>query len=63
MISGIKVWAVSVLCYSTGIVDWAVEELISMDRRTREILAMNGCMHTRSYVARLYLPRKEEGKD
>ena len=30
-----------------------------MDRITREILAMIGCMHTRSNIARLYLPRKE----
>ena len=30
-----------------------------MDRRTRKILAMNGCLHTRSIVARLYLSRKE----
>ena len=33
-----------------------------MDRRTRTILAMNGCLHTRSNVARLYLPRKEWGR-
>ena len=30
-----------------------------MDRRTRKILAMNGCLHTRSNIARLFLPRKE----
>ena len=36
-----------------------MEELASMDRKTRKILAMNGCLHTRSDVARLYLPRKE----
>ena len=62
MISGINAWAVSVLCYSAGIVDWTVEELVSMDRRTRKILAMDGCMHTRSNIARLYLPRKEGGR-
>ena len=62
MISGINTWAVSVLRYSAGIVDWTVEELVSMDRRTRKILAMNGCMHTRSNVARLYLLRKEGGR-
>ena len=27
-----------------------------------KILAMNGCLHTRSNVARLYLPRKEGGR-
>ena len=62
LISGINMWAVSVLRYSAGIVDWTVEELVSMDRRPREILAMNGCMHTRSNVVRLYLPRKEGGR-
>ena len=33
-----------------------------MDRRTRKILATNGCLHTKSNVARLYLPRKEGGR-
>ena len=37
LISGINTWAVSVLRYSAGIVDWTVEELVSMDRRTRKI--------------------------
>eukprot|EP00112_Aurelia_sp_Birch-Aquarium-sp1_P013553 Seg288.2 transcript_id=Seg288.2/GoldUCD/mRNA.D3Y31 product="hypothetical protein" protein_id=Seg288.2/GoldUCD/D3Y31 len=62
MISSINAWAVSVLRYSAGIADWTVEELVSMDRRTRKILAMDGCIHTRSNVARLYVPRKEEGR-
>ena len=59
MISGINAWALSVLRYSAGIVNWTVEELVSMGRKIRKILAMNGCMHTRSNIARLYLPRKE----
>ena len=36
-----------------------MEEVVSMDRKTRKILAVNGCLHTRSNVAKLYLPRKE----
>ena len=60
MINGINAWTGSVLSYSAGILDWTVKELVSMDRRTRKILAMNGCMHTRSNVARLYLQRKKE---
>ena len=39
-----------------------MEEMTSMDERTRKILGMNGCLHTRSNVARLYLPRKEGGR-
>ena len=33
-----------------------------MDRKTRTILSLNGCLHTRSNVGRLYLPRKEGGR-
>ena len=62
MIDGTNMWAVGVACYSAGIVDWTMEEVASMDRRTKEILAMNGCLHTRSNVVRLYLP-KEGGED
>ena len=45
--------------YNADIMDCTVEEVVSMDRKTRKILAVNGCLHTRSNVARLYLPRKE----
>ena len=33
-----------------------------MDRRTRKVVAMHGCLHTRRNVARLHLPRKEGGR-
>ncbi|XP_068749167.1 uncharacterized protein [Montipora capricornis] len=62
LIDGINTWAVGVVRYSAGIVDWTMEEVANMDRRTRKILAMNGCLHTRSNVARLDLPRKEGGR-
>ena len=62
LIRGISTWAVGVVRYSAGVVDWTMEEMTSMDRRTRKILAMNGCLYTRSNVARLYLLRKEGGR-
>ena len=62
LIGGINTWAVGVVRCSAGVVDWTMEKMTSMDRRTRKILAMNGCLHTRSNVARLYLPRKEGGR-
>ena len=62
LVSGINAWAVGAIRYSAGILDWTMEDLVSMDRRTRKILAMNGCMNTRSNVARLYLSRKAGGK-
>ena len=63
MIDGINTWAVGVVRYSAGIVDWTMEEVANMDRGTRKILAMNSCLHTRSNIARLYLPRKEGGRE
>ena len=62
LMGGINTWAVGAVRYSAGIVDWTMEEVANMNRRTRKILAMNGCLHTRSNVARLYLPRKEGGR-
>jgi hypothetical protein len=62
LIGGINTWAVGVARYSAGMVDWTIEEMASIDRRTRKILAMNGCLQTMSNVARLYLPRKEGGR-
>ena len=42
---------------------WALvlvtSHFITMDGRTRKVMAKNGYLHTRSNVARLYLPRKE----
>ena len=58
-IKGINVWAVGVVRYSANIVYWTINELVNKDRRARKILTMHGCLHTRSNVARLYLPRKE----
>ena len=62
LIGGINTWAVGVIRYSAGMVDWTMEEMASMDRRTRKILETNSSLHTRSNAARLYLPRKEGGR-
>ena len=45
--------------YSASIVDCMLEGLVSMDRKTRTILAVNGYLHTKRNVARLYILRKE----
>ena len=61
MIDGINTWAVGVLRYSAGIVDWTMEEVANMDRRTRKILAIKDCLYARSKVARLYQPAEKGG--
>lgn len=64
MISGINSRAVGsyVLRYTAGVVDWSMEKLVSMDRRAKSWQQMNGCLHIRSNVARLYLQRKQGGR-
>ena len=52
LIGGINTWAVGVLRCSAGLVDWTMEEMASTDRRTRKILAMNGCLHTMNNATR-----------
>ena len=54
LISSINAWAASVARCSVGAMDWTVEEVVNMDRKTRRILAINGCLRTGSNVARLY---------
>ena len=58
----INTWAVPVIRYSAGIVDWKNSELRRMDRKTRKVLNMYQALHPRSNVDRLYLPRSEGGK-
>ena len=62
IISGINAWAVGVIRYSAGIIDWSLEDLKRMDVRTRKLLTMNGALHPRANVDRLYLKRNEGGR-
>ena len=54
LIGGIT-WAVGVVRYSAGLVDWTMEEMASTDKRTRKVLEMNGCLHTIRNAVKLYL--------
>lgn len=55
----INSWAVSLLSYSGGIVNWTKSGLAELDRKTRKLLTIHGALHPRSNVTRLYLPRRE----
>ena len=41
----LNTWAVPVIRYSAGIVDWKNSELCSMDRKTRKVLNMYQALH------------------
>ena len=62
MVKAINTWAVAVLRYSGGVLDWNKDELQNMDRKTRKIMTMNRALHPRANVARLYPARNEGGR-
>ena len=41
---------------------WTQEELDQIDRETGKLMCMNGMLHPRANVSRLYLPRAEDGR-
>ena len=61
-IMGINMWAVAVVRYGGGIIDWRQDELQKMDRKTRKMMTMHGALHPKSDVNRLYLSRKRGGR-
>ena len=61
-IMAINTWAVAVLRYGAGIIKWLAEDLRQLDRSTRKMMTMNGALHPKSDVHRLYVPRKKGGR-
>ena len=61
-IQAINTWAVALLRYGAGIINWKVDELKKMDRRMRKTLTMYGALHPKSDRDQLYLKRKHGGR-
>ena len=61
-IRAINTYAVPVIRYSAGIVEWTKVEQQNLDRKTRKLFTLNGALHPRSDVDRLYIPRDEGGR-
>ena len=60
-IMAVNTWAVAILRYSAGIVEWrSDDELKELDRKTRKMMKMHGALHPKSDVDRLY-PQKQKG--
>ena len=62
MVQGSNAWAVGVVRYSAGILEWTKAELSEMDVRPRKELTMNGGFHRQGSALRLYMKRKEGGR-
>ncbi|XP_053149009.1 uncharacterized protein LOC128343627 isoform X2 [Hemicordylus capensis] len=61
-IQAINTWAIPVIRYTAGIIDWTQAELETLDRKTRKIMTINHALHPRSDVDRLYFPRSSGGR-
>ena len=61
-IQAINNWAVPVIRYTAGIVDWTIAELEDLDRKTRKLMTAHRTLHPQSDIDRLYLPRRIGGR-
>ena len=62
LIAAINTWAVSLLRYAAGFIDWTQGELEALDRRVRKLMTMHNALHPKSDIDRLYLPKREGGR-
>ena len=62
LVKAINTWAVSLVRYGGGIIDWNQKELEDMDRRTRKMMHAYGAVHPRADVDRLYVQREDGGR-
>ena len=56
-------WEFSSWRYSETFVSWRKNELQAIERKTRKLFTIYGALHHKSNVDRLYIPRKEGGRD
>ena len=60
--SAINTLTVPVVTYSFNIINWNIEDLKKMDRKTRKLLTIGKMHHPKAEKDRLYLPRKYGGR-
>ena len=58
----INTWAVPVVRYGAGVIDWTASELRELDTKTRKLLRIHGAHHPQADVDRLYVSRKQGGR-
>ena len=62
VIHAINSCAIPILCYLAGIIDWTVDELQQLDRKTRKFLSLYRAFYRTSDVDHLYIPRHLGGR-
>ena len=61
-IIAINTWAVPVVRYTAGVINWTKAEIKRMDTKTRKLLTIYRSLHPRSCVDRIYLKREHGGR-
>ena len=61
-IQAINTWAVPVVRYGAGILNWTAEELKGLDTKTRKLMRIHGAHHPQGDVDRLYVNRRQGGR-
>ena len=61
-IQAINTWAVPLVRYGAGILNWTAQELKALDTKTRKLMRINGAHHPQGDVDRLYVSRQFGGR-
>ena len=61
-VTAINTFAVPIIRYTAGIIEWPKEEISQLDIKTRKLFTLHGAFHPKSSTDRLYKPRKEGGR-
>ena len=61
-IKAINTWALPVIRYTAGIINWTEQQIKTLDTNTRKLLTIYGVHHPKADVARLYVRRQEGGR-
>ena len=62
VIAGMNAWTVGIIRCGAGVLEWTKKELKSIDIKARKLMTMNGSLHPRGNVGRLYLAKREGGR-
>ena len=62
VIIAINSYAIPVLRYSAGIINWTQSDLDEIDHKARKLMTIYGGLHPKSDVHCLYLPRNSGGR-
>ena len=61
LIQGVNTWAMFFLRYAAAFISCSKCELQAVDRKARKLFTLYGALNPKSYVNRLYIPRKDGG--